>query len=216
MLKGMKCSPETIEKIRAAAIRRGPLSPESRKRQAASMRRHLKNKENHPMWGRHHTEESRAKISTALRGKYTGANSPWFGKKLSPEHREKLRLAHLGLKQSEETKRKRKQSYSREKTYNWKGGISHHADGYIFQEAKKHPACDSRGYVLQHRLVAESLLKRYLEKTEQVHHVNGIRNDNRPENLMVFINRRAHVRFEANLAVKASEIIFDGRSFHAM
>jgi hypothetical protein len=37
--------------------------------------------------------------------------------------------------------------------------------------------------VFEHILVAEELLRRYLVEGESVHHINGIRDDNRPENL---------------------------------
>lgn len=50
--------------------------------------------EKHPMYGKHHTEESRRKMSDALRGR----PAPNKGKSPSEETREKLRQANLGKK----------------------------------------------------------------------------------------------------------------------
>ena len=46
-----------------------------------------------------------------------------------------------------------------------------------------HPRGGKNRYVFEHILVAEDMLGRYLVKGETVHHRNGVRDDNRPENL---------------------------------
>ena len=45
--------------------------------------------ENHPMYGKHHTQESREKMSISKKDMYNGENNPFFGKKHSQENIEK-------------------------------------------------------------------------------------------------------------------------------
>jgi len=74
---------------------------------------------------------------------------------------------------------------------NWKGGRNINAAGYVEIYAPDHPRIkSSRRYVLEHILVMEKVLERYLRDDERVHHRNGIKNDNRPENLeLCAVNR---------------------------
>jgi hypothetical protein len=65
----------------------------------------------------------------------------------------------------------------------WKGGRSKVTGGYIKLLMPEHPDSRTDGYVLEHRIVMEKMLDRRLLPIEEVHHKNGIKTDNRPENL---------------------------------
>ena len=52
---------------------------------------------------------------------------------------------------------------------------------------------------IEHRKIMEEFLGRKLTKDEVVHHKNGIRNDNRIENLMVMTNSE-HAKLHWQLA----------------
>jgi hypothetical protein len=55
--------------------------------------------------------------------------------------------------------------------------------GYVKVKAEGHPRADKIGYVFEHIIVMEKFLGRYLERNEQVHHINVIKTDNEIVNL---------------------------------
>ena len=78
---------------------------------------------------------------------------------------------------------------------NWQGGIIK-KQGYVFVYNPNHPSnANKKGnypYVKRSRLVMEITLGRFLKPTEIVHHINGIKDDDRPENLVV-TTRSSHM-----------------------
>jgi hypothetical protein len=70
----------------------------------------------------------------------------------------------------------------------WKGGRVLHPirdKVYYIIRFPQHPNAEQHGYVMEHRLVMEKHLGRYLESWERIHHINGDTLDNRLENLQL-------------------------------
>lgn len=75
------------------------------------------------------------------------------------------------------------EAYRGKDSHAWKGGRRVDCDGYIFIYQPNHPHVNSGGCIYEHRLVMEKKIGRYLYPWERVHHINGIKDDNRIENL---------------------------------
>lgn len=90
-------------------------------------------------------------------------------------------------------KPRRKEEYMRgrfkELHHGWKGGRRIDKNGYVIVYVSK------QKYEYEHRLVMERILGRKLQDGEVVHHINHNRQDNRPENLELFM-KKEHDKME--------------------
>jgi hypothetical protein len=116
----------------------------------------------------HRSDEARKNISLSKRGKWAGENNPKYG-------------IHL---------------YG-DKNPHWKGGEMLDKDGYVLVKKRDHPRCNAIGYIRKHRLVYEEYHKCVILSWAAIHHINGIKDDNRIDNLEL-MSKVNHTRLESN------------------
>jgi len=94
----------------------------------------------------------------------------------------------------------------------WKGGSYISSDGYIM----KHIGFNSKrksgweDYRKEHILVMEQYLGRELNSNEIIHHINGIKTDNRIENLSLLQSSQEHKESHNSLQNEAYKLVQSG------
>jgi hypothetical protein len=89
----------------------------------------------------------------------------------------------------------------------WKGGFVYDESGYKLIRIPDHHRAKSNGYVREHIVVMEALLGRKLLPKETVHHKNGVKDDNRTENLELWSSSHPPGQRISDLVSWAKEII---------
>jgi hypothetical protein len=130
--------------------------------------------------GKSHSLESRRKMSELARGR---THTPEARRKIGESQRGKNGAA----------------------ARSWKGGRIN-SNGYRMVYAPDHPRSTgpSRNYVYEHVLVAEQTLGRFIVPPEVVHHIDGDKLNNAPENLMVCANQAEHMRVHRDELIEAA------------
>lgn len=99
-------------------------------------------------------------------------------------------------------------------------GMGHCEEHWLARNKRRRPSgaryLDRQGYVMikpekgnavgEHRIVMERMLGRPLAQGENVHHKNGVRNDNRPENLELWYSPQPYGQRVEDLLRYAVEV----------
>ncbi len=93
---------------------------------------------------------------------------------------------------TETSKVARRVKQTGERGHNWRGG-RRILGGYVLIYCPEHPRADKRHYVPEHWLVWEKAHGKPLPKGWIIHHLNGIKNDNRLCNLQALPNKKHYL-----------------------
>ena len=128
------------------------------------------------------SEDTKQKISKALKGRIVKDES----KRQQSETRKrlfdegKISIWNKGVPNSTKQLKGTDNPQYKEKIYR---------HGYVYVHGKGHSNSQKRGLILEHRLVVSEYLGRPLEDYESVHHKNGIKTDNRIDNLEIVVGK---------------------------
>ena len=89
------------------------------------------------------------------------------------------------------------------------GRVRHNRKGYSYSSGYRGSVKGSK-FVGDHRVIAERMLGRKLNEFEKVHHINGIKHDNRPENLDVMPNQSVHMKAHKSIHEMVPKLIHSG------
>lgn len=161
-------------------------SEETRRKMSASAKRRCSD----PKWLEHQHNRGTSLPLDIVKAMYEGGSTQKeIGEALGVSQKVVWRfMKNHGIKARVAAKRDQRG----EKNSSWNGGKRINENGYVELYMPGYPKAKPNGYVYEHIYIAEQMLGRPLlsygmkdERTEVVHHINGIKTDNRHENLLV-------------------------------
>ncbi len=96
--------------------------------------------------------------------------------------------------------------YTRWRTTGTTDKASRDRGGYVNEDGYRVRHRDGKP-ILEHRLVMEQIIGRPLTRIENVHHRNGVRHDNRPENLELWTSSQPPRQNVADLVAWARQVL---------
>lgn len=99
---------------------------------------------------------------------------------------------HLKYYESKRYKKRKQYTIKLNEKYIPKAGSIIIRKGYKYIGYPLHPHATKKGYILEHRLLMETILGRYLKETEIVHHIDGNKLNNDIKNLELINSLNSH------------------------
>jgi hypothetical protein len=93
------------------------------------------------------------------------------------------------------------------------------SSGYVLVfVGRDYPGANKSGHLMEHRMVMQGMLGRPLVGDENVHHKNGVRSDNRPENLELWSHSQPRGQRVEDKIKWAQEFLalYEGKAFPIM
>lgn len=97
----------------------------------------------------------------------------------------KKKLTDQGYKEGESKRFISGHNFLNVRPHNYSGGTAKDGGGYVQLLIRSHPHAKKSGYVLEHIVIASKALGKKLPIKSQIHHVNGVKDDNRNINLFI-------------------------------
>jgi len=90
--------------------------------------------------------------------------------------------------------------------------------GYVWVYKPEHPlsrkAPPDYGYVLEHRVIVMEMIGRQLKPTEVIHHIDGDKSNNKPENLLLCEIQKEHNEVHTQMEIFVEKLIREGKVYY--
>jgi len=157
-----------------------------------------------------YTDDERRQRANAASKRWKQNNRERFNKANAERRRNRRKPCPVCNNLMKETARVCSGCFKGEHTGKWKGGSMLTVYGYRMVKAREGEAGQTKnGYILEHRRVVQDHIGRALFKYENVHHKNGVRDDNRLENLELWVKPQPPGQRPEDLVEWALKILND-------